>query len=114
MSVALPPILVVDDEKNMRLSLKNILTDESYGARVVESAEEAMVLLGQEEFLLVVTDAQLGGMTGYEFIKQTKNRWPDIPLVAPSVIACSWITPRCARKRLSHTNWSKSLATHRR
>ena len=92
MSVALPPILVVDDEKNMRLSLKNILTDESYGARVVESAEEAMVLLGQEEFLLVVTDAQLGGMTGYEFIKQTKNRWPDIPVL----MITAYATPKLA------------------
>ena len=28
MSVALPPVLVVDDEKNMRLSLKTVLADE--------------------------------------------------------------------------------------
>ena len=42
MPVALPPVLVVDDEKNMRLSLQAMLGDEGYEARAVESAEEAL------------------------------------------------------------------------
>ena len=45
MSTRLPPVLVVDDEKNMRLSLKTVLTDERYLVRTVESAEEALELL---------------------------------------------------------------------
>ena len=36
MSVPLPPVLVVDDEKNMRLSLKTVLADENYAVRAVE------------------------------------------------------------------------------
>ena len=38
MSVLLPPVLVVDDEKNMRLSLQTVLKSEDYAARAVESA----------------------------------------------------------------------------
>jgi len=34
----LPPILVVDDERNMRLSLETVLTDEGYKAQAVDSA----------------------------------------------------------------------------
>ena len=68
MSVPIPPVLVVDDEKNMRLSLKTMLTDEKYAVRVVESAEEALSLLAREEFLMIITDARLGGMSGYEFL----------------------------------------------
>ena len=42
MSTRLPPVLVVDDEKNMRLSLKTVLADEKYSVRAIESAEEAI------------------------------------------------------------------------
>ncbi len=31
----LPPVLVVDDEKNMRLSLKTVLADERYSVRAI-------------------------------------------------------------------------------
>ena len=63
-------MLVVDDEKNMRLSLKTVLADESYPVRAVESAEEALSLLAREDFFMVITDARLGGMSGYEFLAQ--------------------------------------------
>ena len=39
MSVKLPPLLVVDDEKNMRLSLEAVMADEGYEVRAVDSAE---------------------------------------------------------------------------
>ena len=71
MSAPLPSVLVVDDEKNMRLSLQTVLKDEGYVARAVESAEEALELLAREEFLMVITDARLGGMSGYEFLART-------------------------------------------
>ena len=62
MSAPLPPVLVVDDEKNMRLSLQTMLEDEGYQARAVESAEEGLALVGREKFLMVITDAHLSGM----------------------------------------------------
>ena len=36
MSATLPPVLVVDDERNMRLSLQAMLADEGYQAQTVE------------------------------------------------------------------------------
>ena len=42
MSVPLPSVLVVDDEKNMRLSLQTVLNDEGYAVRAIETAEEAL------------------------------------------------------------------------
>ncbi len=73
MSVPLPPVLVVDDEKNMRLSLQTVLKDEGYAARAVESAEEALELLAREEFFMVITDARLGGMSGYDFLGRLRQ-----------------------------------------
>ena len=50
MNPPLPSVLVVDDEKNMRLSLQTVLKDEGYAVRAVESAEEALDLLAQRSF----------------------------------------------------------------
>src|SRR5881398_3168348 len=92
MSKALPPVLVVDDEKNMRLSLQTILADEGYSVRIVESAEEALSCLAQEDFFLVITDARLGGMSGYEFLGRAHTQWPDLPLLMITAFA----TPKLA------------------
>jgi DNA-binding NtrC family response regulator len=92
MSSSLPPVLVVDDEKNMRLSLKTVLTTEDYSVRVVESAEEALTLLSREDFLMVITDARLGGMSGYEFLGRTRQQWPDLPVL----MITAYATPKLA------------------
>ena len=92
MSVPLPPVLVVDDEKNMRLSLQTVLRDENYAARAVESAEEALTLLAREEFFMVITDARLGGMSGYEFLAKIHNQWPNLPVL----MLTAYATPKLA------------------
>jgi two-component system response regulator AtoC len=92
MSAPLPPVLVVDDEKNMRLSLQTVLKDEGYAARAVESAEDALQLLPREEFFMVITDARLGGMSGYEFLKKIHAQWPDLP----ALMLTAYATPKLA------------------
>ena len=92
MSLALPPILVVDDEKNMRLSLDAILAGEGYAVRAVESAEEALRRLEKDEFLLVITDARLAGMNGYDFLRELARRWPGVP----ALMITAHATPRLA------------------
>jgi DNA-binding NtrC family response regulator len=88
----LPPVLVVDDEKNMRLSLKTVLADESYSVRTIESAEEALSLLERDEFFMVITDARLGGMSGYEFLAKARIKWPDLPVL----MITAYATPKLA------------------
>ena len=92
MSAALPPVLVVDDERNMRRSLEAVLGDEGYGMKAVESAELAMQLLAEEKFFMIITDAQLGGMNGYEFLGQIRKRWPQVPVL----MITAYATPKLA------------------
>ena len=92
MNTLLPPVLVVDDEKNMRLSLQTVLKGEDYAVRAVESAEEALNLLAHEEFFMVITDARLGGMSGYEFLARLHNQWPDLP----AIMLTAYATPKLA------------------
>src|SRR5882724_10182040 len=88
----LPPVLVVDDEKNMRASLQTMLKDEDHAVRIVESAEEALALLESEEFLMVITDARLGGMNGYEFLKKIQAQIPRLP----ALMITAHATPKLA------------------
>jgi DNA-binding NtrC family response regulator len=92
MSLPLPPVLVVDDEKNMRRSLQTLLGDEGYAVRTAESAEEALNLLAVGEYFMVITDARLGGMTGYEFLGKIKSQWPEIP----ALMITAFATPKLA------------------
>ncbi|MFT4588599.1 MAG: DNA-binding NtrC family response regulator [Candidatus Binatia bacterium] len=81
MNAGLPPILVVDDEKNMRISLTAILEDEGYQVAAHESAEEGLTHLATNKAFMVLTDARLGGMSGYEFLDEIKQKWPDMPVL---------------------------------
>jgi len=92
MSVKLPPLLVVDDEKNMRLSLEAVMADEGYEVRAVDCAEVALRLLEQEDFFMIITDARLNGMSGYEFLGQLKQKWPGLPVLMITAFA----TPKLA------------------
>jgi len=92
MSAPLPPVLVVDDEKNMRRSLQTMLGDEGYAVRTAESAEEALGLLAHENFLMVITDARLGGMSGYDFLGKIRSQWPELP----ALMITAYATPKLA------------------
>ena len=104
MSLPLPPLLFVDDEKNMRVSLKTVLTDERYSVRTVESAEEALELLAREDFFMVITDARLGGMSGYELLGKARTQWPELPVL---LCGCSPGAFGGARAQLA---WRATLA----
>jgi DNA-binding NtrC family response regulator len=90
--MSLPSVLVVDDEKNMRASLKTMLSDDGYSVQTAESAEEAQVLMTRETFFMVITDARLGGMTGYEFLANLHKLWPE----TPALMITAFATPKLA------------------
>ncbi len=92
MNTHLPPLLIVDDEKNMRLSLQSVMTSQGYTVRAVESAEEGLNLLEQEDFFMVITDAHLAGMSGYEFLGKLGTRWPNLP----ALMITAYATPKLA------------------
>jgi two-component system response regulator HydG len=85
-------VLVVDDEVNMRASLTGMLQDAGYDVSAVESAESALRLLARDQFLMVITDARLGGMSGYELLAEIKKRWPQMPVL----MITAYATPRLA------------------
>lgn len=96
MNPKLPPLLIVDDEKNMRLSLMSALESEGYRVRPAESAEDALKLLAQEEFFMVITDARLGGMSGYDLLTKIKLQYPKLPVL----VMTAYATPKLAAEAI--------------
>lgn len=88
----LPPLLLVDDERNMRVSLESVLRSQGYEVRLAESAEAGLALLRTEEIFMVITDARLGGMSGYEFLKEVKQKHPQLPVL----MITAYATPKLA------------------
>jgi DNA-binding NtrC family response regulator len=92
MPALLPPLLVIDDERNMRLSLETILTAEGYQPHTVDSAEAGLGWLEREDCFMVISDARLGGMSGYAFLREARARWPHLPVL----IITAYATPKLA------------------
>jgi two-component system nitrogen regulation response regulator NtrX len=63
-------ILIVDDERNVRATLKSVLEDEGYAVEDVASGEEALSAIKRGSFDLVLLDIWLPGMDGLEVLEQ--------------------------------------------
>jgi two-component system nitrogen regulation response regulator NtrX len=68
-------ILVVDDEAEIRSSLEEILREEGYGVAGAADAEEAMTLLRDVPYDVVLLDIWLPGRDGLEILAEIRT-WP--------------------------------------
>lgn len=78
-----PRILVVDDEPEVRNLLVDMLSDENV-CTTVRSAEAALKKLDEAEFDLVISDINMGGMSGLEMIPHVIERSPDTVVIMAS------------------------------
>jgi DNA-binding NtrC family response regulator len=79
-----PTVLVVDDEKNIRRTLRMVLEAEGYEVREAESAEEALPLLESEPVDLGLFDVRLPGMDGLALLQKARDLWRDLPVIVIS------------------------------
>jgi DNA-binding NtrC family response regulator len=69
-------ILLVDDEANVLSALKRALFDEPLEIVSVTSAEEALEIMKNDHFKVVVSDERMLGMQGSEFLVQVRTEHP--------------------------------------
>jgi two-component system nitrogen regulation response regulator NtrX len=74
-------VLVVDDEPGVRTALENILADEGYRVKAVETAEEALDALEDDAFDAILLDVWLPGMDGLEALRRVGERRSDAAVV---------------------------------
>jgi NtrC-family two-component system response regulator AlgB len=70
-------LLIVDDEKNIRLSLVRFFESLGHQVREAESGAQATALLTESRFDLVLTDFRMVEMNGLELLKEVKRISPD-------------------------------------
>jgi DNA-binding NtrC family response regulator len=69
-----PRILIVDDEKNIRRTLRMVLEGPGYALLEAGSAEEALGRLDDEDVDLIVLDVRLPGISGIDALGQIRKR----------------------------------------
>lgn len=71
-------VLIVDDEKLIRISLESQLKKEGYAVKSVDNALDGIKMIKAEEYDVVVTDLRLSGMSGMDFLKEIKKHNQEI------------------------------------
>lgn len=74
-------ILVIDDEKAIRNTLKDILEVEGYSVDVAEDAHTGLEMFGNGAYDLVLCDIKMPQMDGIEVLEKLQECQPDVPVV---------------------------------
>ncbi len=74
-------ILIVDDERAVRLMLEAALRAQGYRVETCGSGTEVQQLIRDDEFDLLLLDLQLGDMDGIEVLESVKSLWPDTQVI---------------------------------
>ena len=76
-------ILIVDDERDIRELVADILGDEGFKTRTAANADEALAAINAEEPALMILDIWLkdSRMDGIDILKQVKRNNPSVPVV---------------------------------
>lgn len=75
------PILVVDDEVEMRVAIRETLVRSGHDVVTASSGLEVESKLKENQFHLVITDMKMPRMSGLEVLQLVKKEVPDIPVI---------------------------------
>ncbi len=74
-------ILVVEDDRFFREMYSHLLSGEGYEVHTAASVNEAMELLRETEYHLIISDLVMPGETGIDLLFQVKRHNPDIDVI---------------------------------
>ncbi len=77
-------ILIVDDNPNMSSLLSEMLEIFEFESKRAGNGQEALTILGDDKFSMVITDLRMPEMSGSELLKNIKEKYPELPVVVIS------------------------------
>ncbi len=81
MNEAALPVIIIDDEKHLRISLGQTLELAGYQVMSYESATQALKAIHIEWPGVVISDIRMPGMDGMAFLQEARNLDPDLPVI---------------------------------
>ena len=80
-------ILIVEDDAGLREALLDTLLLGNYNVIAADCAEEALMMLSSQNVDLVVSDIQMGEMSGLTLLKSIKAKYPNMPVLLMTAYA---------------------------
>jgi two-component system response regulator FlrC len=74
-------VLVVEDDADLREALVDTLLLTGYQCIEADSGEQALLQLKSHQIDLVISDVQMGGMSGLSLLKSMKGQHPNLPIL---------------------------------
>jgi len=86
----IPSILLVDDEEEFVLMLASYIRSHGFEVETALDASQALPLIDENTFDLIITDINLPGMNGIELIKKSREKKTGIPAIVITAYPAQW------------------------
>jgi len=75
--------LVIEEDEELRGALVRLLRERGWLVHATRRAEQAVPVLGRIPYHLIITDAELPGLSGIEFVRMLHHsrEWSSIPVI---------------------------------
>jgi two-component system, cell cycle response regulator CpdR len=84
LSFQIPAILLIEDDISMRSMMIDFFAQKNFLLSAASSGSEALKLIKEKRFDLVITDIIMDNQDGLEVIRAIKNSYPEIKVIAIS------------------------------
>jgi len=74
-------ILIVDDEISVSRSIREVLLGEGYGVEMAPGGQEALGLIREKFYDLIIVDLMMPGLNGVDLLRQIKTESPKSPVI---------------------------------
>ena len=74
-------VLVVEDDVNMNQIYCSVLNENHFNSFSAFDGREALDLMEERTFDLVISDIMMPGIDGYELTKQLRDYYPELPIL---------------------------------
>lgn len=76
-----PRILIVDDDAAQRSLLTSFLTSQGFATAAAASGEEALALLKERDFDMMISDVRMTGISGLETLRRAREQHATLPVL---------------------------------
>src|ERR1041385_8314358 len=80
----MPKVLIIDDEKSIRRSLREIMEFEKFSVDEAEDGQSGFTKITSEQYDLVICDVKMPKLDGLELLQRLSKEAVDVPLIMMS------------------------------